>query len=913
MKKNFLLLLLMSLLPLAGWAADVSIVTWPTLNDAVDYDGSAKQVIKTVGVATGSEVPTIYYAVTTATSAPAADADVWVTDITDAKVKVTAAGTYYAWIKVTAGDDEMDPTSIPGSFEIKKVDATITTGPSKVDGLVYNGVAQTLINDESVEYSGATGMQYSLDQETWSTELPTATNAGTYTVYYKAIGDENHNDKTGNLTTPTIARKEYEAGKFSVTLPSPSTFYNGAKQDAQYVVKFTKADETEETLTLGTDFVLSYKVGVEDKDPKDVAVYKASIGSKTESNFDLTIDNATLEGIATGLGNWEIKKLPISVMAKPQEKVYDGTVTLPSEEKGTAYDIVGAVEGETFGAPTLTAAGATVGSQTITIAKGNLFTATAKEANYTVSYTPNTLTVTPIKLAISVDQENAATKREKGQNAPSLTDLQGALVLNATDYEADSQPTIITTEANDIKAAINMEIAGNTLEAATTAAGTFAITLSKLEEDVLKNYDITLTNGTFTVSSDVVTITTLPKSRTYVEEEFDWSTTPKEGVDYMVSGLSGDDKITGIKLSRVPGDDVASYDINATWDAESVPAYYNNVVVVKGKYTITPAEITVTPQDQILLVGDALDQDAYEATGKKDGEDWGDIFKLDFKAGIDTNADGKADVAGVTDDGIAVTLIDNTNYTLSAANTAKLTVINTAEALYLDRDDTRLAATIKAASDACEADENKKYTISFASRVLNAEQWYAMVLPFDITVAELSQAFGYAVVDVLDETKDDGNVHLKLHMGDIEANQPFIVKVASELDLATVDGITARPITYVENPERPDKGGNSFYGTYTKVTKDFGEKEYYMKNGDWQKNANDVTIQSMGAYIKASTAAARIFIEEPDGSTTVINSIGVDKENFSNDGWYNLNGLKLQGAPTQKGVYIQNGKKYVVK
>ena len=31
------------------------------------------------------------------------------------------------------------------------------------------------------------------------------------------------------------------------------------------------------------------------------------------------------------------------------------------------------------------------------------------------------------------------------------------------------------------------------------------------------------------------------------------------------------------------------------------------------------------------------------------------------------------------------------------------------------------------------------------------------------------------------------------------------------------------------------------------------------------------------------------------------------------DGWYTLNGIRLQGAPTEKGVYINNGKKIVIK
>jgi len=42
--------------------------------------------------------------------------------------------------------------------------------------------------------SGGT-MQYSLTENgTYSQDIPTGTDAGTYTVWYRVIGDENHND-----------------------------------------------------------------------------------------------------------------------------------------------------------------------------------------------------------------------------------------------------------------------------------------------------------------------------------------------------------------------------------------------------------------------------------------------------------------------------------------------------------------------------------------------------------------------------------------------------------------------------------------------------------------------------------------------------------------------------------------------
>jgi hypothetical protein len=39
----------------------------------------------------------------------------------------------------------------------------------------------------------------------------------------------------------------------------------------------------------------------------------------------------------------------------------------------------------------------------------------------------------------------------------------------------------------------------------------------------------------------------------------------------------------------------------------------------------------------------------------------------------------------------------------------------------------------------------------------------------------------------------------------------------------------------------------------------------------------------------------------------------VNSEKFATATWYDLNGRKLNGMPTKKGVYIMNGRKVVVK
>lgn len=89
------------------------------------------------------------------------------------------------------------------TFTINKAAATIATAPTAKE-LTYNGTAQELIKAGS---SNDGEMQYKLSTETtWSTNIPTATNQGTYTVNYRVVGDINHYDSEIGEVTITINR-----------------------------------------------------------------------------------------------------------------------------------------------------------------------------------------------------------------------------------------------------------------------------------------------------------------------------------------------------------------------------------------------------------------------------------------------------------------------------------------------------------------------------------------------------------------------------------------------------------------------------------------------------------------------------------------------------------------------------------
>ena len=74
--------------------------------------------------------------------------------------------------------------------------------------------------------------------------------------------------------------------------------------------------------------------------------------------------------------------------------------------------------------------------------------------------------------------------------------------------------------------------------------------------------------------------------------------------------------------------------------------------------------------------------------------------------------------------------------------------------------------------------------------------------------------------------------------------------------------------------------------------------------------------RALKAYITAKPGVSEapiINIEEADGTITSINAVTAEKINAVKEGWYTLNGVKLNAAPAEKGIYINNGKKVVIK
>ena len=151
---------------------------------------------------------------------------------TDPSTKPDKAGDYQAEWTFTPAEGYEEYATATGTVTIKVNKATPTfTAPTARENLTYTGQEQALITAGMTDYGT---MQYSLTENgTYSQNIPTGTDAGAYTVWYRVIGDANHNDtapasvavrigqKPLTITGVTAASKPYDgttdAGITSVT------------------------------------------------------------------------------------------------------------------------------------------------------------------------------------------------------------------------------------------------------------------------------------------------------------------------------------------------------------------------------------------------------------------------------------------------------------------------------------------------------------------------------------------------------------------------------------------------------------------------------------------------------------------------------------------------------------------------
>ena len=537
--------------------ADVTL-TAPVAYDTLAYNGADQELITAGEVAGG----TLLYS---------ADGE----NFSDVIPTAQEIGDYTVYYRVDADNNHNSVEKTAIEVSIVKPRAELTLAPSIVEELVYDGVAHTLIT--AGEAAGGE-LQYSLDGENYATTLPEGTNAQTYTVYYKVVGDENHSDLVGTPLEVTIAKvaltiaAENKETTYGVEAPAFTVTYQG------FI-----GEETEAVLDGELAFDCEYAVG------SNAGEYVITPKGLTAQNYNITFNN----------GKLTVAKAALSVTAEDKETTYgaEAPAFTVAYEGFYGEETEAVLTGELAFACEY-AVGSNVGEYTITPSG-------LEAVNYEITFNEGKLTVA--KAALSVTAENKQTTY--GAEAPAFTVAYEGFIGEETEAVLEGE----------IAFACEYEVGNN--------AGEYTITPSGLTAG---NYEITFNEGKLTVAKAALSVTADNKETTYGAE------TPAFTVAY--EGFIGEETeavLTGelaFACEYTVGNNAGEYTITPSGlTADNYDITFNNGTLTVAKVDV---EIVVAPAAKAGLVYTGEPQELITA-----GEVTGGELQYSLKANKDFSTD----------------------------------------------------------------------------------------------------------------------------------------------------------------------------------------------------------------------------------------------------------------------------------
>ena len=237
---------------------------------------------------------------------------------TDGTTKPDANDNYEAeWTFTPAAGYEKYATAT-GTVTIKVNKATPTfTAPTAQENLTYTGQEQELITAGMTDHGT---MQYSLTEKgTYSQDTPTGTDAGAYTVWYRVIGDANHNDTAPASVAVRIGKKP-----LTITgVTAASKPYDGTTNADISSVTFDNV-----TLNRGTDYTVTANFDDASVDSGKNVTATVTLMGQAAKNYALEQSSFTTTGNITKAAAPDFTKETALTIVNGHEKTY--TVTLPA-------------------------------------------------------------------------------------------------------------------------------------------------------------------------------------------------------------------------------------------------------------------------------------------------------------------------------------------------------------------------------------------------------------------------------------------------------------------------------------------------------------------------------------------------------------------------------------------------------
>ena len=254
------------------------------------------------------------------------------------------------------------------------------------------------------------------------------------------------------------------------------------------------------------------------------------------------------------------------------------------------------------------------------------------------------------------------------------------------------------------------------------------------------------------------------------------------------------------------------------------------------------------------------------------------------------------------------------------------------------KDESHLATNVTLEGNANNTDKinnlevDKQYNVTLNNRSFNKDKWYALVLPFSVSQEQMKSVFGEDVKILHYNDVTGTTLNLFKHFYQmIVGGTPVLVKPSVDVNNPVFNNVT------LTSKEVVDIKNSDFKCTGSWDNVDFPEYSYFINAKDSKFYQFDPTTKvaagkkpHAGAFctwiISTSnnpSAAKKLTmringIEDSSETTAIWNAVigNDDNAEVATKGIYSLSGQKMNATDIRslsKGIYIVNGKKYIVK
>lgn len=227
--------------------------------------------------------------------------------------------------------------------------------------------------------------------------------------------------------------------------------------------------------------------------------------------------------------------------------------------------------------------------------------------------------------------------------------------------------------------------------------------------------------------------------------------------------------------------------------------------------------------------------------------------------------------------------------------------------------------------------EDQLYYVKLNKRTFRQDRWYTMVLPFSVSQKQMKAVFGKDVKILHYDNVEGTNLNLFEHFYQmVVGGTPVLVKPSQDVVNPLFENVTltSKQVVAIEN------SGYMCTGSYDNM--DFPEYSYFIDartNSFYQYDPTQMQTGSVKPHAGAfrawfiasgdpSTASQLTMhingVEDSSETTAIWNALSADdnRTEMGSKDIYSLSGQKMNVSDMRslpKGIYIVNGKKYIVK